>query len=276
MKPLFYRSVIEGYVLAALLLFSLVSISVDIETRWLKPVRGTIDILLMPLRFLVEAPYRGAVFVDAALTSRQELIDRIKVLERENLSLSLVAQQARSWQSDLNRLRATIDSGERVADTMRLAEVVAVTPNQDLHELVIDKGEAHGLSFGLAVVDASGLVGQISEIGPRNARVLLVSDARHAVPVENQRSGIRSIVVGVGHPGRLQIIGLAATADIAPGDRLVTSGLGDRFPRGYPVGSVEAVSYDRSSEFSTVLVKPAAQLDRSGLLLVVLPGKAAE
>jgi rod shape-determining protein MreC len=135
--------------------------------------------------------------------------------------------------------------------------------------VLVDKGAQNGVFVGQAVLDAGGVVGQVARVGQLTAEVILVSDATHAIPVQVNRNGLRTIAVGTGDLGRLKLPYLPTSADVIVGDLLVTSGLGGGFPAGYPVGTVAEVKRDPAQSLADVDVKPAAALDRSRELMFV-------
>jgi rod shape-determining protein MreC len=135
--------------------------------------------------------------------------------------------------------------------------------------VLVDKGAQNGLFVGQAVLDAGGVFGQVASVGQLTSEVILVSDATHAIPVQVNRNGLRTIAVGTGDMGRLKLPYLPTSADVIVGDLLVTSGLGGGFPAGYPVGTVADVKRDPAQSLADVDVKPAAALDRSRELMFV-------
>ena len=268
-KPLFVRHSRTGQLLTGLLLTSAVLLAFESATLSLKPVRGFMDNLVAPLFLVAELPYLAAAMVDETVASRRVLLERIGQLEQSNLALSHQAQQFLAVQAENNHLRRLLGSDARNESAVLIAEVLGVTPNPAVHQLVIDKGAEDGVDVGQAVVDAAGLIGQVVHTTSFSARVLLITDARHAVPVEVVRNNLRSIAGGTGRLDGLSLEGLPITTDIRPGDRIVTSGLGGRFPRGYPVGTVQSVVPDASRVVAVVNVTPSAQLDRTRHLLVI-------
>ncbi|MDC6451138.1 rod shape-determining protein MreC, partial [Pseudomonadales bacterium] len=137
------------------------------------------------------------------------------------------------------------------------------------HEVIIDKGTSSGVFVGQPLLDAQGLMGQVIEISPYTSRVLLVSDQTHSVPVQVNRSNLRLIARGSGVTRQLELLHVQDTADIRVGDLLVSSGLGDRFPVGYPVGLVNKVEHDPGQPFALVTAIPSARLDKSRHVLLV-------
>ena len=150
-----------------------------------------------------------------------------------------------------------------------MAELVGIDPDPEKQLIVIDKGTEHNVFVGQPVVDANGLMGQVVSVSPFSSRVLLISDSTHSVPVQVVRSNLRLIAQGTGVTNRLELMHVQDTADINEGDVLVTSGLGNRFPVGYPVGTVNRVEHDPGKAFALVTAVPNAALDRTRHVLLV-------
>jgi rod shape-determining protein MreC len=244
--------------------------TVDRSTRLLEPLRESIVTMLTPVTVLSESPYLlGRSAVDT-LASREALEAQLETLEAENLVLSHLAQQYRVLREENDRLLALAGSRARLPVDVLAAEIIGIVPAANSHQVIVDKGLQNGVEKGQAVIDASGLFGQVVESGRYTSRVLLVADKDHAVPVEINRNGVRSVAGGSGRIDRLELEFVPVTTDIKTGDLVVTSGLGGRFPRGYPVGEVMAVSIDPNSSFAVVSVRPAAQLDRSRHVLITI------
>ena len=242
----------------------------DSTTRYLEPAREVLSTILSPGYFVVESPYMLAGALAEAFSTRSALMDRIEELEQRNLELARVSQQFLALKTENDRMRELLGSRARLPAEVLIAELVGVIPTPDTHQVIIDKGAAQGVSSGQAVIDAEGLFGQVVEVGRYSSRVLLITDVSHAVPVEITRNGLRSIAGGTGQLDLLLLENVPVTADIRQGDLLVSSGLGGRFPRGYPVGRIQGVLTERTREFAQVAVKPSALFDRSRHLLVVL------
>lgn len=174
------------------------------------------------------------------------------------------------------KLRELLGSQARVPDEVLIAELIGVVPVVDAHQVVIDKGADAGITVGQAVIDSAGLFGQIVEVDGYTSRVLLITDKDHAVPVQINRNGLRSIAAGTGRIDRLELENVPITADIVQGDLVETSGLGGRFPQGYPVGYVDTVVAEPTASYAEVIVRPTAQLDRSRYVLVIFAAQREE
>ena len=165
------------------------------------------------------------------------------------------------------RLRELYESRERAREDTLVAELVGVSENPI--RITIDKGHLREVRVGHAVTDSQGLLGQVVEISALTSRVLLITDSSHSVPVRVLRNDVRAIAAGDGEDG-LVLKDIPSTLDVRQGDRLVTSGLGGRFPPGYPVGEVTAIVQAPGELFATATVRPTAAIDRSRQVLVVL------
>ncbi len=247
----------------------MVLIFVDHRTELLKPVRYSLSVLMTPVQYISNAPARIAEWSADGVKSKGQL-------QRENLALANQVrllerrvQKLASTVAENKRLKELMNSSEIVDDRVIVAEIVGVDPDPYRHEVIINKGRNDGLYEGQAVLDADGLMGQVIEVGPMTSRALLISDSTHGLPVHANRNGVRAIAVGSGILDKLRLIHVPDTADLEVGDLLVSSGLGGRFPKGYPVGVVSKVSHDPGQPFAIVEARPTANLDRSRYVLLV-------
>ena len=249
-------------------------VAVDGGTATLKPVRGVLTTGVAPLYYVAESPYLLGERLNRLFATHAGLRADIDRLETELVELRRTAGRYRSLVVENDRLRALLGSTESLPEGVLVAEIIAVLPNPSRHEVVIDKGLADSVSDGQAVVDSGGLFGQVVQAMATTSRVLLISDTTHAVPVHVNRSNLRSIAAGTGAFDRLVLESVPIASDVVPGDLLVSSGLGGRFPFGYPVGVVQTVVRDPGDDFARVQATPSAALDRSRHVLVVREGDA--
>ena len=231
MKALFLRRSGAGYLLMGLVGVSLGLVYLDSTTRLLAPARDVVATIVYPGHVLVESPYRLSAALFESVSSQVALLAKIHDLEQRNLGLSKVALQLQALRTENDRMRALLGSRARLPSEVMIAELIGVVPNPDMLQVVIDKGTNEGLRVGQAVIDAEGLFGQVVETSRFSARVLLITDVSHAVPVEVTRNGLRSIAGGTGQIDLMLLENVPVTADIRQGDLLVSSGLGGRFPR---------------------------------------------
>lgn len=256
--------------LAALLLVSL--ITADLRFNSLQTTRSVLDTVVVPVYWVADLPSRLAEWGDEHVHSRTYLLEENERLNRENLVLQGRSLQMASLQVENVRLRALLNSTAMLRDDVLVAELIGISPDPVRHLLVLNKGAADGVFVGQPMIDADGLMGQIVEVSTGTSRALLITDATHSIPVQVNRNGVRAIAEGTGALGAMEIRHVSATTDIQEGDLLVTSGLGERFPGGYPVAVVTDVVRDPGLAFARVLAKPSAALDRSRHVLLVFAG----
>lgn len=228
----------------------------------------TVD-LAAPLYWVSDLPTQAGEWADNRLMSRERLVQENGALRSENLVLKQKIQKNASLEAENFRLRQLLNATESLEDRVLIAELIGVTPDRQVQKVVLNKGSDHGVYVGQAVLDAFGLMGQVIEVGKRNAIVLLITDSTHAIPVELGRTGLRLVAEGIGDLYALKLRHVASTLDIKVGDTLVSSGLGRRFPRGYPVAEVSEVYVSGDERFSTVFAKPYAHMNRSRHVLLV-------
>jgi rod shape-determining protein MreC len=246
-----------------LVLISAILISLELTTRLLGPVRSTIGTVVSPLQYVAETPYLLGGEVGEVVASRTTLLEENRALERRVLELSKVSLQYLNLLKENENLRELLGSQGRLPDEVLIAELIGVVPAANSHQVIIDKGADAGVSVGQAVIDSDGLFGQVAQVDQYTSRVLLITDKDHAVPVQINRNGVRSIAAGSGRMDRLDLENVPITTDIVKGDLVETSGLGGRFPQGYPVGYVDTVVIDPTASFAEVTIRPTALLDRS-------------
>ncbi len=250
-------------------MLSVTSMMLDANTRVLESVRFGLGTALTPLRYLAYAPYGVTGVLGGWFENRESLAQHNAELEAQLLAMTQKTQLYEALITENARLRELLGSRQTLEQDVIVAELLQIVPAPDTHRIVIDKGSTDGIGIGQAVIDAEGLFGQIIDVAAYSSEVLLVTDVSHAVPVEIVRNGFRAIAGGTSDFGRLELEYVPVTADIREGDLVVSSGLGGRFPRGYPVGLVQSLVVDPRNPFAQVVVRPSALLDRSRHVLVV-------
>lgn len=257
----------------ALVLLSVIALVVDHRENHLDAVRRAIATAIYPLQVIVALPAEALGWARESGTSRSDLQRENNRLKAERLAIRAKLQQMAALESENARLRLMLQTTTRVGDRVRVAEIMAVDANPYRHDIVIDKGRRHGAYEGQAIIDATGVVGQIMHTGPFTSEAMLISDPDHALPVEVNRNGLRTIAVGTGEYDRLDLPFLPNNADIRPGDLLVTSGLGGAFPAGYPVGEVSEVTPNPAESFATIRARPATALNQVREVLLIWPSE---
>jgi rod shape-determining protein MreC len=250
-------------------LLALGLIIVDKRYDHLGRIRRVLSVVAYPVQIAVASPFEGWDWFRESVSSRVTLrADKAK-LESELRLAQFRLQRYEALEAESQRLRALRDSTAGVTDRFVIGDVMDVDLDAFRERVLVDKGAQDGVFVGQAVLDAGGVFGQVARVGQLTAEVILVSDPTHAIPVQINRNGLRTIAVGTGDTGRLKLPYLPTSADVIAGDLLVTSGLGGGFPAGYPVGTVAEVKRDPAQSLADVDVKPAAALDRSRELMFV-------
>jgi rod shape-determining protein MreC len=250
-------------------LLALGLIIVDKRYDHLGRIRRVLSVVAYPVQIAVASPFEGWDWFRESVTTRDALRADKARLESELRLAQFRLQRYEALEAESQRLRALRDSTAGVTDRFVIGDVMDVDLDAFRERVLVDKGARDGVFAGQAVLDAGGVFGQVARVGQLTAEVILVSDPTHAIPVQINRNGLRTIAVGTGDTGRLKLPYLPTSADVIAGDLLVTSGLGGGFPAGYPVGTVAEVKRDPALSLADVDVKPAAALDRARELMFV-------
>jgi rod shape-determining protein MreC len=254
---------------------AIVLMVLDHRNEHLLEIRATLGKGLYPLQEAVSAPFAAGRWVRENLATRATLVADNARLKSENLEQAGRLQRLAALEAENARMRALLQSTAKVGDQLVIAEIVAVDMDRLRHRVVVNRGSQNGAQSGQAMIDAQGVVGQLIRDRGDSSEALLITDPDHAVPVELVRNGLRTITVGTGDMERLALPFIARNADVQPGDLLVSSGLGGKFPAGYPVATVVEVRGDTGEPFLTVRAKPTASLDRVREVLLVRSQESA-
>lgn len=252
-----------------LFVFSIVILVIDHKNDKLDPLRRTLSAAVHPLRIAVDAPGSIWHWATDGMTDRKDLqVDNAR-LHAERLLTNARLQRYSALEAENARLRDMLEATARVTDRVRVAELMSVSANPYRHSIVINKGTRAGVYNGQSMIDSNGVVGQVIEAGLLTAQCLLISDPEHALPVEINRNGLRTIAIGTGAYDRLNLPFLPNNADVREGDLLITSGLGGAFPAGYPVAVVTDVTRIPAEPFASVAAKPSARLNQVREVMLV-------
>lgn len=268
-KNIFVRDSYLGAQMLILALLSLSLILVDHRTGHLDSVRRLMSSLLAPIQYSVNLPTNALGWVHDAFATRQALLDENKALRAKVMVLEGQVLTKAFLSAEVNRLRELLNASAILDESVLVAEIIGINPDPFVHEVIINKGTEAGAYVGQPVLDSKGLFGQITEANLYSSRVLMISDHSHAVPVQVNRNGVRAIAFGTGSMGELELLNVPETTDIKVGDLLVSSGLGGRFPAGYPVGQVAAIEQEPGQPFVRIRAVPQAELNRSRHVLLV-------
>jgi rod shape-determining protein MreC len=246
-------------------LYAVVSIVVmvlDQRGGWLNEARFVLQAAAYPLQLAVSSPSAAWAWIKESTQTREALRAENERLRARESALALRALNYEGLARENAQLRGLSHALPPIVDRWLIGEIVNVELTTLRQRLLINRGTTNGVFAGQAVLDDSGLLGQTIHIGPWSAEVILVTDSEHAVPVQIERTGLRTIAVGAGNEGALALPYLPANADVKAGDLLVTSGLGGVFPAGYPVARVAEVHRDAIQPLAQVRAVPLAHIDR--------------
>lgn len=256
-----------GFALA--LVFSIGLMFSDYHYHYLDNVRSGFSLIVSPLQYIVDYPVRVIGWVQSLVSAKKALINENMKLRYQQTLLEAELQKSLVIQKENSQLKELLLTSSKANMRAMAAQILAVDTSSARQIVVLNKGKRDGVYIGQPVLDAKGVMGQVIDVGPMTSSILLISDSKSAVPVRNNRTGERAILVGTNHIDELSLINLPKTSSIHPGDVLVTSGLGRRYPEGYPVGRVEGVSSIPGEDFVKVMVSPVALLNRNRLVLLI-------
>ncbi|QDP72451.1 rod shape-determining protein MreC [Legionella israelensis] len=272
-NSLFARSKRSSIEFAFFLVLSIVLMFTDYHYRYLLHVRSVFSVVVSPLQYAVDYPVRIIGLLQSLVSSKKALINENMQLRHQQTMLEAQMQKLlviKEENSQLKELLLTASKGKMQA---MAAQILAVDTSSSRQILVLNKGKRDKVYNGQPVLDAKGVMGQVIDVGYMTSTVLLISDSKCAVPVRNNRTGERAILMGTNKIDQLSLINLPKTSSVLPGDLLVTSGLGGRYPEGYPVGLVDKINNIPGESFVKVEVKPIALLNRNRLVLLIWPDK---
>lgn len=269
MKPIFQQSPTLTLRLIFFSVLSVVLMTMETQNRTLLTLRSVMSEMLYPIQFVVSLPVAAFDSVHETLASRSRLIEENRKLRNEHLVYQSRLQKLALLEAENDRLHTLLSSAQRIEQRVLVAEMLAVDLDPFRQNILINKGRRHEVYVGQPVIDARGIMGQITQVSSNSATALLISDPSHSIPVRVVRNGLRTIATGMGTPERIKLNYIPGNGDIEIGDILVSSGLGGRFPVDLPVGRVSDVRRPPGKAFATVYAEPAAGLDRSHEILLV-------
>lgn len=243
--------------------------------KYIQPVRYALSWVVLPLQYIVDQPSRLVEAFSLRMRTQQTLLRENQELRAKQTLLEFQLQRLEALENENVRLHELLGSTPVDHDKAQLAQIIHAATHPFAQRIVLNKGSIDNVYPGQPVVNANGVVGQVLDVKPTTSVVLLISDITHAVSVQNNRDKTRSIAVGTGSPYELELSYVPNSAKYEVGDLLVTSGLGGRFPSGYPVGVVTEVDANAGASFMRVKLKPAVELDKVSEVLLMWPAEEA-
>jgi len=248
---------------------SFLCISVDRQSNYLNPVRETLSFVVYPIQLAVDLQIGLTETISGYLKTQKTLINDLEKLRTENLLLSVRAQRYSAVKRENSRLRDLLDFPVAPDQRTIVANILSIDTKSGSQQIVVNKGENTGAQVGQAMVDVHGVIGQVIKVGPYSSIGLLITDPKHSIPVEINRTGLRAVVTGIDESKKLSLSFVPIDADVVAGDLVVSSGLGNRFPSGYPVGTIKSVARVKGESFADISVEPISDLTFSREVLLV-------
>ena len=242
----------------------------DSRLDYLTKLRYYASVVVAPVHWIADLPERASETLADNLRSRHSLQEENQALREQILMQRYELQLLSHLKAENARLSDLLNASSIVDEMVKRAQLTGEAPDPFVKRVLINRGSTEDVFVGQPVLDAYGLMGQVVEVEPHASWVLLVTDPQHSTPVQINRNGVRVIATGSQeYPNELELHNLPVTADVQEGDLLITSGLGGRFPVGYPVAVINSVVHDPGQPFAIVRATPAAHLERSRNLLLV-------
>lgn len=275
-RPIIGRGPPLGAGLFFLSVLSITLMVLDHRSDYLERAKLWMGAAAHPLYVVVQAPSDAWNWLTGSFSDRTQLREDNARLSEELRRARVQLLQFQSLSEENRRLRAIREASRGIGERTLIAEIINVDVDPFRHRLRINKGADDGVFRGQPILDAFGIVGQVVQVDKFTSLIILISDAAHAIPVQVNRNGIRSIAVGSGRLNQLNLPFMTIESDVKVGDLLVSSGLDEIFPAGYPVAAVTKVERDPAATFALVEAKPLAQLDRARELLLLWPDRPVE
>jgi rod shape-determining protein MreC len=266
--PFFKRGPAPLAQLSLFVSLALLMLIADLRYGTLEPTRLMIATLMWPVQKAVLLPVEGANDAGsyfANLTGLQQ--ENAELRKRQLAQANLLLRQAHLDNENL-RLRALLEMQEKLEVPARAADILYAARDPFSRRIVVDRGSAHEVEVGQAVIDDLGIIGQVTRVFPLTSEVTLLTDKNQAIPVQVGRNGLRAVLAGAGS-GTMELKFLPANADVRPGDTLVTSGLDGIYLPGLPVARVSSIDRDNSFSFARIECVPLAGVERHGQVLVL-------
>ena len=248
---------------------SIVLMSVDHRASHLESARSLLSTVLYPLQLAIHVPIRTGEWLSGQLSLRRTILAENARLREEQFVARTRLEKLQALEAENRRLRGLLGSARKVDERVLVAELISVDMDPFSRRIVLNKGARDGVASGQVLIGSNGIMGQIIHAGPFTSNALLITDPSHALPVQIRRNGLRAVALGTGSLNLLKLSHVPNSADVQVDDRIVTSGLGNRFLSGYPVGRVVDVKRNQGRPFADVYVEPSAMLERTREVLLV-------
>lgn len=229
------------------------------------------DVIVYPVQIMVNGPLQFFHDMANTFSAHQDLIKDNAQLRAHQILLQSKLQKLIMLENENKQLRKLLSSASKIPGKVAVASLLAVDMNPAVQQIILDKGKSSEVYNGQPVLDAYGVMGQVVDVGFNTSKILMLTDTHSAVPVQDERNGLRAVVIGMGRKDQLNVINVSAESDVQRGDVFVTSGLGLRYPVGYPVGKVQDIIQHPGQPFLEIVLRPAAHMNQTQNVLLAWP-----
>lgn len=268
-QPFFKRGPSLFSRLAFFGLLSIALMAVDARFNQLELLRQGVGLGLYPLQQIANSPLALSRRAGEFFVTQNQLASENARLKQEQLATAIQVQRNQSLEAENAYLQRLLDSKEKFGDSAIAVEVMSDGRDPFSRKVIVDKGSSSNVLPGQAVIDETGLVGQVTRVQVLSSEITLITDKGQAVPVEVVRNGLHAIAFGHGQDNTLELAFMATNMDIQNGDKLVTSGIDGTYPRGVPVAVVTRIERNAGYPFAKITCTPSAGVDRYRNLLIV-------
>ncbi|PHS73672.1 MAG: rod shape-determining protein MreC [Cycloclasticus sp.] len=253
----------------AAIIISILLLIIAHQTNYLNRVKDSLSFIVHPILVVIDLPSKAYSFFTESNADRAALMEENIQLKNESLMLKARLQKFDAIEKENTRLHNLLESSFKLGEQFIAASLLKVNLNPTTQHIVIDKGHRFNLFAGQAAINADGVIGQIVQVNPLTSSIMLITDPNHAIPVEINRTGLKTIVVGQGAKDTLSVLYLPHNTDLLEGDILSSSGLGGVFPKGYPVATISKLSPLPGEAFMHVEAQPIANINNTHEVLLV-------
>ncbi|MBI90930.1 MAG: rod shape-determining protein MreC [Gammaproteobacteria bacterium] len=276
-KTLFIKGVALEYRTFAFLLLSVCIMFADNRFGFLDRVRFGLGYATTPVYWVADIPARVSTWIDDVFVYRTDLLEENEYLREELLVAQQELQLLESLASENSRLLELNDATQAIEGEVVPAEIINISPDPYSKRVLINKGARDGVFAGQPLIDANGLMGQVDEVLPFTSWVLLITDSHHVTPIEVNRNGERALARGSRSTAtELELEFVTQTQDMLAGDLLVSSGMGQIYPKNYPVAEIISVYVDPGQDFASIKAKPLAQINSTRHVMLVFNQEGAD
>ena len=259
----------SGLRIVLIFILSLGMMYLDFQGNYTDRLRSYLSVIVLPLQVVANTPKKIINNLKDKLNDRESILTENQLLKKEIIQLYSKVQQTYKLEAENKRLFELLKAKPEDDKSFIFADIISVNQDNDKHQIIINKGSMDGIKLGAAIADSKGIIGHIFRDQGLASEVLLISDPEHSIPIEIARNGLRAIAIGIGSYDEIILNNLPNNSDIKINDVLITSGLGGRYPEGYPVAIITNIERVKGDSYLSIGAKPIANLKNINEVLVI-------